>query len=844
MNRFKINMLLISALLLTCSNNSYVEATSNQNESNFSAAKDSASSIDDQAEDGMLAFLKEKLIGNIDKANEMHRDASFGNKDGQYPYEAGAELVRVMNEATEVYRDGSSSIDDINEMIYLLDQAIADFIASKIDISALKAEFLQLITETTELCNTANIGKEIGDYPEEAKDNLNNAISVANDMYNKPVDDAMEIEAAMNTLKASKEMFLNSKIKEVDFSALIFKITEMELFSQSIEIGDTPGKYPSDIKDKFDRLIQEAQLMVGSSTYKEAEDMIVKLDSAKKELSESLITYEKINRKELLEQIAIAEGLRDTAVVGNKPGEYEQESLNALYSAIYAASVINSDSLASQASIDSATATLKAKIQEFKDSVIKKEPVNMEELLGLIDQAERLILNTPVGDDINQVPEGEKEKLQNRVDSARIISELSSPTQQVIDDAAKELKQAIIDFRDKIKKAVNTETLSDEIKKAIAIQKTITDNMIGDDIGQYPLSAKEAFDKVIEAAEELLMLDTATQKEIDAMVNTLSKAIKDFKDSLIVEMTDKTLLKNTIEKAEELLAKAVIGEGDGMFPKDNYDKLTEAIKSAKVVLDSMQSTQYSIDIKVTELESAISEFLQSENTQYKDFKAQLQIKINECLEIYKSSTEGDGVGEYPTSVKNTFYKAIEKAQAVLAKDGKNSAEYTKAIDELEKAKEEFEKNAVSSEDIEMYIAEIESLLKEMSVKIKESDTSSEANRVSENKKIALSVIFNRINIAYQQLETLSEMKDVIKLAKYAISDFNDRSIYIDSKNVVHGRKLTGEVGANDIGRENVNVVDKKEFIPKAGMPVDIKATFASLGTFFIGISGVMFKRRK
>lgn len=834
---------IIISTALSSSGAMAIENTVNDSkEVNINNDNNEVAIIDDASLD--IESAKQKLQKSIDKANEVYRDAVLGDLEGQYPEEAGLILTIAIKEATAVVDESSSTIEDLDGATKKLDAEISKFIASIISISELKAELLKLIIEVTEFCNKAPIGFEIGQYPIEEKETLLSAISKAESIYNGPSDTGSAFKKAIEDLNASKQLFLDSKIKKVDVSALIAKITELELFGQGIAIGNSPEQYPLEAKTIFDAVLLEAKNIVGNCTYQESLDMIDKLNKAKSDLENALIKYDDIIREGLNEQLKIAENLRDSAKVGDKPGEYTQESLNKLYSAIYSAKITNDNRFSSQSEIDAAVSLLKSSITEFKNSIIEKESVDLSELMGLINQAEQLVFGTEVGNDINQVPDkSEKEKLQAAINSANSIASLNSPTQIEIDKASNDLKQAIIDFRDKINKEIDKESLSDEIKRAVALQTTITDDMIGDEVGKYPFLAKVKLDNAIAAAQKILQSAT-TQNEINEMVKTLSKAIDECEKSLITEITNKLILKDTIERAEYVIKDAIVGDKDGMFPKESYDKLNDVIKSAKLTLESLQVTQIDIDAKVTELEAAIDTFLKSENVKYKDYRAQLEIKKNEYLDLYNSTKEGESIGEYPTKVKQNFYKAIEKAKSVLTKNSKVSEDYITALDELEKAKAEFEKGVISNEDVELHLAEMQTLLKQMSSKIKEADTSSEENRVPENKKIALSVIYNRISVLSEGTDNLLDIKEAIKLAKYAISDFNDRSIYIDNKNVVHGKKLTGEVGSNNTGRENINIVDKKEFIPKAGMPIDIKGAFASIGATFIGISGFMFRKKK
>lgn len=787
---------------------------------------------------------KSELQDLINNCTLIYDDAVFGDEDNCYPLESGRIFVEAIGIAEAVLKNVDSSLESLIEAKANLEEASALFLSSKIDMNALKAELLDLIANATEVANNANIGFEIGDFPIEAKENLLNAINSAEVIYNDPTSKPSTIRTTINSLTDSIDMFKDSVITEVDKSKLISKITEMEVFSYTVVVGFSPGQYPSAEKDKFDNVIKEAKNIVGTCTYQELLEMIDKLDEAKATLESKIIKYEHIDRSTLNEQITIAENLKDNAEVGNKPGQYPQEALNQLYAAIYSATEVRDRYSATQDEVTSAANAIKSAIDVFKNSVIKKPEVNLSELMGLINQAEQLIKNTPVGNEINEVPEGEKEKLQTVVDSCKIIVDLSTPTQDVVDNAANNLKEAIIEFRNKIKTEVDKEVLSDEIKKAISLQSSITDSMIGDEVGMYPLEAKEKLDNAIKSAQELYNNTDATQNAVDLMVKSLAKEVENFKNSLIVEKVDKTALKETIKEAEKILKNAIVGDEDGMYPQTSYDTFKSVLDSSKVVAESLQVTQAMINAKLAELKGAVETFLKTENIKYKEHQEELQLEITTCEELYDSSIEGEATGEYPKKIRDRFKLAINNAKAVLTKNSKNSNEYIKALESLLLEKEAFQDGIIDDGEIEKFNTELTDLLKEISETIKSSDVGSVNGGVPENKKIALSVMYSRITSMIEDTNDTAVLKEAIKLSRYSLSDFNDRSIYINEKQEVHGRKLTGKVGSTSSNETNVTIVNKEEFIPQAGLPIDAKGLMTMLGTIFVGMGITLRKKDK
>lgn len=793
-----------------------------------------------------IEFKKEELKSKIDYSKMIYYGASFGNNADEYPIEAGKLLLNKITEAEAVYSNDIATLSDVSNAIIKLEHDTMEFQNSKITLDMIKAELLAKIVEATELYNDNVSGSDIGEYPQEAMDNLLSAIGYAEDTYSNPLSDSEGIRWSINSLTDSINMFKDSVITSVDKTKLITTITEMEVFSHSLIVGLSPGQYPVEVKEAFDKVIAEAKSMLGTCTYQEAIDMTNKLIEEKKKVIEGVIEYDDIDRSDLYENINKAEILRNDAVVGSKPGEYTQEAYNELYTAIYNASEVRDRYSASQEDVNEATQKLSLAIKTFEDSVIKKPSVDMSELMSLINQAEVLIENTEVGDNSNQIPSNEKEKLIAVVNSSKTIANLDAPTQNIIDDASMKLIDAIVEFRSHINTEVNKITLLDEIKKAISLQSSITEDMLGNEVGMYPKSAKEKLDRIIEQATALLDNPLVTQESIDNMIGRLQKEVQDFKKSLISEKVDKTKLKATIKKADDILRKATIGNKDGMYPKEAADKFKSEIVSAKDILESLYSVQSIIDAKTTELESAIEAFNSSEHSEYIKHKEELNVEIEQSTIIYNESVEGQVLGEYAREDRRIFKNAISKAKTIVNKNSTNSEDYIEALKSLITAKETFIASAVSGDSIQEYSLKVESLLKSIARIIRESRIGAVNGGVTENQKVALSVMHTRIGEMVKDSEDLNEIKKAEKLAKYSLSDFNDGSISIDNKKVVNGRKLTGKI----LGKkpaESVNttsVVSKEEFIPQAGLPFDFKAIIGSAGVLFLSIGTVLSKKSK
>ncbi len=87
-------------------------------------------------------------------------------------------------------------------------------------------------------------------------------------------------------------------------------------------------------------------------------------------------------------------------------------------------------------------------------------------------------------------------------------------------------------------------------------------------------------------------------------------------DPVYVELSapvDKTQLQELVNRANELLANAVIGEEAGQWSEKEASLLRTAVEAAQAVLDKENASQYLVEEKIAELTAAIERFLNNQN---------------------------------------------------------------------------------------------------------------------------------------------------------------------------------------------------------------------------------------
>lgn len=267
-------------------------------------------------------------------------------------------------------------------------------------------------------------------------------------------------------------------------------------------------------------------------------------------------------------------------------------------------------------------------------------------------------------------------------------------------------------------------------------------------------------------------------------------------------------------------------------------ELLDANKSEKIY----QSSE--VNVRTLEEESTANSLENEGMDNYLEHRETLKNEIADCLSLLSSSKEGSSVGEYPAEAKNNFKLSITKAEQSANKTEENSAIYINALEILRNAKTVFQSSIISSEQLEEYSNKITIILGDISQTIKDADIGIVNGGVTENQKIALSVIYSQISTMIKDSTDIKIYEKAIKLGEYALSDFNDNTISVTDDGVVNGRKLTGVISKQNSTSSNITLVSKDEFIPQAGLPMDIKMLLNITGALFIGVSGILFKKEK
>lgn len=164
----------------------------------------------------------------------------------------------------------------------------------------------------------------------------------------------------------------------------------------------------------------------------------------------------------------------------------------------------------------------------------------------------------------------------------------------------------------KLQNAINNLKQLDKTKLSEAISSARTtilaaEGNIGDEVGQYPQSAVDAFSNAIQAANTVFE-NARNQNEINQQTVALNEAIQEFKSSVNQRTTSIAELLELIAEANLLLDNASVGENPGQYPLIEYIDLSSAKKLAENVADQENPSEQNIYTQVLRLEEAIETF--------------------------------------------------------------------------------------------------------------------------------------------------------------------------------------------------------------------------------------------
>ncbi|MCD9025171.1 S-layer homology domain-containing protein [Cohnella silvisoli] len=225
--------------------------------------------------------------------------------------------------------------------------------------------------------------------------------------------------------------------------------------------------------------------------------------------------------------IIVAQSNHDTAVEGERDGQYAAGSKAAFQTAIDAAVGVRNSLIASQAQVDTAVAALNAAESLFNS---KKIVIDRSVLSSSIVAAIAKMGGAIEGGADGNFAIGSKDIFAAAIDAAIIVRDDNSATQVQVDTAVSVLNTAVAVFESKVVRVTKT-ALQAAIVAAQAKHDAATE---GSANGQYPTGSKAILQTAITVATTIASNVSATQAQVDAAVAALNATAAAFEAKKIV----------------------------------------------------------------------------------------------------------------------------------------------------------------------------------------------------------------------------------------------------------------------------------------------------------------------
>ncbi|OQA95662.1 MAG: Gellan lyase precursor [Bacteroidetes bacterium ADurb.Bin217] len=469
-------------------------------------------------------------------------------------------------------------------------------------------------------------------------------------------------------------------IECVSKSALYSAINSAQSIHNAALEGTANGYYPVGSKATLQSAINAA-----NDVYTSASSTQAQIDQAQANLQNAVSTFQQsvivVNKAELSNLITQAQTTHNLAIEGTAVGQYPSGSKATLQSAINAAITVNNNTIASQADVNAAKATLQSALDAFTNSVNVLGPVDKSQLQASINQAQTLYTNSTEGLAEGQYPSGSKNILMNAISTANAVNNNASATQTQVNTANTNLQTAIAEFQAKVVHVDKT-ALVNQIASAQAVYNVSQEGTLN---GQYPVGSKANLMQAITVAQGVNTNTLATQTQVDQAETSLLNALNTFLSLQINIVLDKAPLQSKISQATSSLAKADnnTGSNPGQYPQAAVNDLLIARAAAENVL-ATATTQNQLNSAEITLQAAIIEFENSVNPIVVD-KSELEALIAEADVLFETTVIGTNPGEYGQLEYFNLYNVTNSSRVALNDNTKTQNQINDQVALLEAA---------------------------------------------------------------------------------------------------------------------------------------------------------------
>ena len=413
-----------------------------------------------------------------------------------YTVESLQALQAAIEAAQAVLDDPAATQEEVNAQTDALNAAIAALVEKPV------VDKTELQTAVADANKFAASDENKEKYTEDSWKTLEEAITVAQAVLNKPEATQEEVNDALKALTDAKE---NLKTKEPSVekpgkAELEETVNDANAFVKGLE---NPEMYTEESLNALKEAIAMAEEVLASETA--TQDEINAAMRRVKEAKENLAQKKPAVATEALENaIANARELaKDTAT-------YTEESLAALNAAVDAAQKVLEDANATQETVDKQTEAVEAAIKALVKIKVSAETDKLKEA---VKEAEELVKDT------EKYSEESRNALTDAIALAQEVLEDTNATQETVDKALEAVNAA----KEALVEVGNLRNVVDEAAKLTG------------ETNKYTEDSVKALQAAIDEAKKVLGNPKATKDEVATALNAVNKA----KEELKVKAADK-----------------------------------------------------------------------------------------------------------------------------------------------------------------------------------------------------------------------------------------------------------------------------------------------------------------
>ena len=356
---------------------------------------------------------KSALQTRVDEAKEIVTNTAA------YTEESLNALRAAINAAQKVLDDPAAAQEEVNAQTDALNAAIAALVEKPV---VDKTELQTAVADANEFA-ASDENKE--KYTEDSWKTLEEAITVAQAVLNKPEATQEEVNDALKALKDAKE---NLKTKEPSVekpgkAELEETVNDANAFVKGLE---NPEMYTEESLNALKEAIAMAEEVLASETA--TQDEINTAMRRVKEAKENLA-----QKKPAVATEALENAIANARELANDTATYTEESRAALNAAVDAAQKVLEDANATQETVDKQTEAVEAAIKAL---VKIKVPAETDKLKEAVKEAEELVKDT------EKYSEESLKALRDAIALAQGVLEDTNATQAQVDEALKAVNDA------------------------------------------------------------------------------------------------------------------------------------------------------------------------------------------------------------------------------------------------------------------------------------------------------------------------------------------------------------------------------------------------------------------